>query len=69
MTAVRVTCSPSTVLCMFPSRTSMRDFQNAVAITDSALIITLSCQSIYLIYESDVWLTVHHNSVWIRKTN
>ena len=27
------------------------------------------CITIHLVCKSDVWLTVHRNSVWIRKTN
>ena len=27
------------------------------------------CESQYNLSKSDVWLTVHRNSVWIRKTN
>jgi len=26
-------------------------------------------ECVQIIYKSDVWLTVHRNSVWIRKTN
>jgi hypothetical protein len=33
------------------------------------LVVTSNKTIWYRKYKSDVWLTVHRNSVWIRKTN
>ena len=49
-------------LTLFTAFTSHWSGKTAVLVLEYLLYLTLG-------YESDVWLTVHRNSVWIRKTN
>jgi hypothetical protein len=62
------------VLCVCLALTSFSNNSKESLSLTTTLFYILSCfcqqgQMAKPLYESDVWLTVHRNSVWIRKTN